>query len=81
MTEERAWEQRGSHRHAQLVVPDGCLDLIWLGDGELVVAGGDTGPRLVDLSANAEVAGGPPQSRSCGCFVWRAAGVLRAEVA
>jgi AraC-like DNA-binding protein len=51
------WEQRVSQRHRQRVVPDGCLDLIWLGTGQLVVAGADTGPRLVDLPANAEVSG------------------------
>lgn len=30
----------------QRVVPDGCVDLVWLGDGRLVVAGADTGPVL-----------------------------------
>lgn len=28
------------------VVPDGCVDLVWLCDGQLVVAGADTGPVL-----------------------------------
>lgn len=50
------WEQRALTDHSQLVVPDGCLDLIWLGR-ELVVAGGDTGPRLVDLPPGALVTG------------------------
>ena len=30
----------------QRVVPDGCVDLVWLGDGQLVVVGADTGPVL-----------------------------------
>ena len=33
-------------RH-QRVVPDGCVDLIWLAERELVIAGPDTGPRSV----------------------------------
>ncbi|TDC67081.1 AraC family transcriptional regulator [Micromonospora sp. KC207] len=68
------WEQRVSHRHAQLVVPDGCLDLIWLGNGKLVVAGADTGPRLVDLPANAEVAGVRLRPGAAGAVLgWHAA--------
>ncbi|MFG3706117.1 DUF6597 domain-containing transcriptional factor [Micromonospora sp. NPDC047670] len=68
------WEQRVSRRHAQLVVPDGCLDLIWLGDGDLVVAGADTGPRLVDLPANAEVAGVRLRPGAAGAVLgWHAA--------
>ncbi|TDB73232.1 helix-turn-helix domain-containing protein [Micromonospora sp. KC723] len=68
------WEQRVSHRHSQLVVPDGCLDLIWFGDGELVVAGGDTGPRLVDLPANTEVAGVRLRPGAAGAVLgWHAA--------
>ncbi|MGY1623826.1 DUF6597 domain-containing transcriptional factor [Geodermatophilus sp. SYSU D00965] len=43
------WEQRAPAGHVQLVVPDGCLDVIAGAGGELVVAGADTGPRLVDL--------------------------------
>lgn len=43
------WEQIPAEPHSQHVVPDGCLDLIWLSDRELVVAGADTAPRLADL--------------------------------
>ncbi|MET8043693.1 helix-turn-helix domain-containing protein [Micromonospora sp. NPDC005215] len=68
------WEQRVCHRHAQLVVPDGCLDLIWFGNGELVVSGGDTGPRLVDLPADAEVAGVRLRPGAAGAALgWHAA--------
>jgi AraC-like DNA-binding protein len=52
------WEQRTTDgRRTQRVVPDGCVDLLWLSDGELVVAGADTGPRLVELSARSHVSG------------------------
>jgi AraC-like DNA-binding protein len=37
------------------VLPDGCLDLMWVG-GELVVAGPDTGPVPTDLPAGTEIA-------------------------
>ncbi|MBV9383561.1 MAG: helix-turn-helix domain-containing protein [Streptosporangiaceae bacterium] len=33
-------------RQLQPVVPDGCVDLAWLGGAGLVIAGADTGPRL-----------------------------------
>lgn len=51
------WEQQTAVCHAQRVVPDGCLDVIWLSGGELVIAGADTGPRTVVL---------PARSRSLG---------------
>jgi AraC-like DNA-binding protein len=51
------WEQRPAVDHTHRVVPDGCLDLIWLASRELVVAGADTGPRLVDLPAGALTTG------------------------
>jgi AraC-like DNA-binding protein len=37
------------------VLPDGCLDLMWVG-GELVVAGPDTGPAPTDLAPGTEIA-------------------------
>ncbi|MBA2772574.1 MAG: AraC family transcriptional regulator [Nocardioidaceae bacterium] len=45
------WEQRPAADSLQLIVPDGCVDLIWLADRELVIAGPDTGPREVWLPA------------------------------
>jgi AraC-like DNA-binding protein len=38
-----------------VVLPDGCLDLMWLG-GELVVAGPDTGPVPSSLAVGTEIA-------------------------
>ncbi|MBS1888397.1 MAG: helix-turn-helix domain-containing protein [Actinobacteria bacterium] len=45
------WEQVPERAHEQRVVPDGCVDLIFLAEGELVIAGADTGPRVVALPA------------------------------
>jgi AraC-like DNA-binding protein len=47
------WEQEPVAAHTHRIIPDGCVDLIWLADGELVIAGADTGPRLVQLPARA----------------------------
>lgn len=43
------WEHEPASATPQLVVPDGCMDLIWLAERHLVVAGADTGPRTVEL--------------------------------
>jgi methylphosphotriester-DNA--protein-cysteine methyltransferase len=51
------WENDADTARAQRVVPDGCVDLIWFGPGELVVAGADTGPRDVQLPAGARFTG------------------------
>jgi AraC-like DNA-binding protein len=47
------WEQTPEASRSQRIVPDGCVDLIWLADRELVIAGPDTGPRNVILPAHA----------------------------
>ncbi|MGY1690770.1 DUF6597 domain-containing transcriptional factor [Geodermatophilus sp. SYSU D01105] len=51
------WEQRTAADHVQLVVPDGCLDVISGGGRDPVVAGADTGPRLVALPAGTLLTG------------------------
>jgi len=43
------WVNEPARDHAQRVVPDGCVDLFWQADGELVIAGADTGPRVAEL--------------------------------
>jgi AraC-like DNA-binding protein len=48
-----SWEHAPSASHTQRIVPDGCVDLIWLARRELVFAGPDTGPRSVRLPAHA----------------------------
>lgn len=51
------WERVGTGGQ-QLIVPDGCIDLIWLAERELlVIAGPDTGPRSVCLPAGLRSSG------------------------
>lgn len=45
------WEYEPTEALAHRVVPDACVDLIWLAGGGLVIAGADSGPRFVDLPA------------------------------
>ena len=40
------WQNDVTRHRLQPVVPDGCVDLVWLGAQGLVIAGADTGPRL-----------------------------------
>jgi hypothetical protein len=47
------WEHEPAEDRAQRVVPDGCMDVIWLAERDLVIAGADTVPRSVDLPAQA----------------------------
>ncbi len=51
------WEHEPAQDRVQRVVPDGCVDLIWLAERELVIAGPDTGPRSVELPAQARSSG------------------------
>lgn len=51
------WEQQPEKPFRQLIVPDGCVDLIWLAESELVVAGADTGPRSISLPAGRRTSG------------------------
>jgi AraC-like DNA-binding protein len=51
------WEHAPAASRTQRVVPDGCVDLIWLAGRELVIAGPDTGPRSVSLPAQARSSG------------------------
>ncbi|AEW98493.1 helix-turn-helix domain-containing protein [Streptantibioticus cattleyicolor] len=49
-------ENGGGDAHGQLVVPDGCVDLMWC-DGALEVVGPDRGARTVPVRAGAGIAG------------------------
>lgn len=51
------WEHVPARPHVQRVIPDGCVDLVWLADRELVFAGPDTGPRVVELPAGTRSVG------------------------
>ena len=50
------WVNDRARTQPQRVVPDGCVDLMWLGERGLMVAGADTGPRVVE-PVGASVAG------------------------
>ena len=49
------WENEPEQDLAQRVIPDGCVDLIWV-DG-LEIAGADTGPRSVRLAGGSRSSG------------------------
>lgn len=51
------WEHKPARDCAHRIVPDGCVDLIWLAERELVVAGADTGPRTEELPAGTLTSG------------------------
>lgn len=40
------WENDAVLHRGQRIVPDGCVDLIWLGGSGIEIAGADTGPRI-----------------------------------
>jgi AraC-like DNA-binding protein len=69
------WERIASGQ-AQRIVPDACVDLIWNGE-DLIVAGPDTGPRLVTLPAGAEVYGARLRPGAAGAVLGLPASELR----
>lgn len=71
------WESARAHDYRQRVVPDGCVDLIWLADRELIVAGPDTGPREVLLPANVPSCAVRIRAGGAGAFLGMPASELR----
>lgn len=51
------WQQQVRADHTQRVVPDGCIDLIWLAGRQLIVAGPATGAVLASLPAGTATVG------------------------
>lgn len=51
------WEHAPARPFTQRIIPDGCVDIVWLADRELIIAGPDTGPRSVDLPPDAQSTG------------------------
>jgi AraC-like DNA-binding protein len=51
------WEQEVGGAHRQLIVPDGCLDLVFFAGRELIVAGADTRAREVEIPAGTKTVG------------------------
>jgi AraC-like DNA-binding protein len=50
------WEQATTTGHAQRIVPDACVDLIWTGE-RLSIAGPDTASRVVALAPGSRLVG------------------------
>jgi AraC-like DNA-binding protein len=71
------WENDAKQGRVQRVVPDGCLDLIWLADRELVIAGPDTGPRFVTLPARTRSSGIRLRPGAGGAFLGLPASEVR----
>jgi hypothetical protein len=54
------WSQTigaGESAHRQRVLPDGCADIVWIGEAPAVVAGPATGPVVVPLAPGTTVVG------------------------
>ena len=71
------WESTPAQDHLQRVLPDGCVDLIWLADRQLVIAGADTGAREVPLPADARSSAVRIRAGSAGAFLGVPASELR----
>jgi len=72
-----SWEQRAARDSVQLIVPDGCIDLIWLAEHQLVIAGPDTGPRDVLVPAGLWSSAVRLRPGAAGVFLGRPASELR----
>jgi AraC-like DNA-binding protein len=71
------WEQLPPADVEHQVVPDGCVDLIWLADRELVFAGPDTRVRSVALPAGRLTSGVRLRPGRAGAVLGRPAAELR----
>ncbi|SHF78642.1 Helix-turn-helix domain-containing protein [Jatrophihabitans endophyticus] len=66
------WQQRVTARR-HLVVPDGCVDLIWFGGDRLLLAGADTGPVIEQLCPDDAVTGVRLRPQAAGAVLGRPA--------
>jgi AraC-like DNA-binding protein len=71
------WERSVEAPHVQAVVPDGCVDLIWLTERGLMVVGPDTGPHEQPLAAGATAFGVRLRPGAAGAVLGVAAAELR----
>lgn len=58
----------------QLIVPDGCLDLIWLDDQQLVLVGADSGARSITMAPGVRTCGIRFRPGAAGSIMRRSAG-------
>jgi AraC-like DNA-binding protein len=71
------WEGVETTDRPWRLVPDGCVDLIWVGGSELVVAGADTGPRVIDLPTGTRSLGVRLRPGAAGAVLGMPASELR----
>jgi methylphosphotriester-DNA--protein-cysteine methyltransferase len=71
------WEGVETTDRPWRLVPDGCVDLICVGGRELVVAGADTGPRVIDLPAGTRSLGIRLRPGAAGAVLGMPASELR----
>jgi AraC-like DNA-binding protein len=71
------WEQAPADDRVQRIVPDGCIDLIWVAEHRLEIAGADTGPRTVALPAGSHTSGIRLRPGAAGAFLGVPASELR----
>jgi AraC-like DNA-binding protein len=74
------WENEPDEDCVQRVVPDGCVDLIWFAEHELLVAGPDTGPYSVGLAARTCLSGVRLRPGAAGAVLGLPAFVLRDQM-
>lgn len=71
------WELTPAADHVQLVVPDGCVDLILLAGHGLVLAGADTGPRRVAVPGGSVSTGIRLRPAAAGAVLGQPASEIR----
>jgi AraC-like DNA-binding protein len=71
------WERAVTAPRRQVVVPDGCVDLIWLAGRRLIVVGPDTGPHEQPLPAGARTFGVRLRPGAAGAVLGVTAAELR----
>ena len=71
------WELTPAADHVQLVIPDGCVDLILLAGHGLVLAGADTGPRRVAVPGGSVSTGIRLRPAAAGAVLGQPASEIR----
>lgn len=71
------WENVPDSEFIQRIVPDGCLDLVWMPAGELAIAGADTSARSVKLEVGSRLSGLRLRPGAAGAVLGMPASELR----
>lgn len=51
------WERASAQGEELLVIPDGCVDVLWFSDGRLEIAGPDTGSWVAEAPEEIQISG------------------------